>query len=175
MNQLPNSGKEASLAADPRFRQWRRCQLFRLHCGRRRGQRAAVSFYVLLHTFKKIIARAGVEGWVKPFQNLRASRQTELEQTYPTYVVCRWLGNTPSVARKHYLTVTEDHYRTAAAWGQTGDKRGTQTPVETRVDAHEKSREPHKLRENATFSDVVDILENARMAGTGFEPATSRL
>jgi len=83
-------------------------------------------------TFKKIIARAGLEGWVKPFQNLRASRQTELEQTYPTYVVCKWLGNTPNVARKHYLTVTEDHFR-AAAGGQTGDKRGTQQPAATRM------------------------------------------
>ena len=53
-------------------------------------------------TFRKIIARAGVEVWPKPFQNLRSSRQTELEQAYPTYVVCKWLGNTPNVAHKHY-------------------------------------------------------------------------
>ena len=61
-------------------------------------------------TFKKIIARAGVDVWPKPFQNLRSSRQTELEQDYPTYVVCKWLGNTPMVANKHYLTVTENHF-----------------------------------------------------------------
>jgi hypothetical protein len=39
-------------------------------------------------TFRKIIARAGVEVWPKPFQNLRASRQTELEKSYLTYVIC---------------------------------------------------------------------------------------
>ena len=126
-------------------------------------------------TFKKIIARAGVEGWVKPFQNLRASRQTELEQTYPTYVVCKWLGNTPNVARKHYLTVTEDHFRAAAAGGQAGDKRGTQQPAETRSDAHEKSRTPVEVRENASFSEVIDLLRESLVAGTGFEPVTSRL
>ena len=52
-------------------------------------------------TFKNIIARAGVDVWPKPFQNLRSSRQTELEQDYPTYVVCKWLVNTPMVANKH--------------------------------------------------------------------------
>ena len=30
--------------------------------------------------FKKIIRQAGIDVWPKPFQNLRASRQTELEQ-----------------------------------------------------------------------------------------------
>ena len=127
-------------------------------------------------TFKKIIRRAGVEVWPKPFQNLRSSRQTELEQNYPTYVVCKWLGNTPTVAHKHYLTVTEEHYSSAtSSGGQTGDKRGMQPPVLPRMDTQEKTRTPHEVRENASFSEVVDILENARVAGTGFEPATSRL
>jgi len=47
-------------------------------------------------------------------------------------MVCdrKWLGNTPGVANKHYLTVTEDHFQMAAGgvgqsedenWGQTGD------------------------------------------------------
>ena len=127
-------------------------------------------------TFKKIIARAGVEVWPKPFQNLRSSRQTELEQDFPTYVVCKWLGNTPHIARKHYLTVTEEHYQSAAEnGGQTGDKRGTQTPATSRTEAHEKTRTPEKVRENASFSEIVGILENARVAGTGFEPVTSRL
>jgi integrase len=67
---------------------------------------------------RKIIRRAGVEVWPKPFQNCRSSRQTELEQHFPTYVVCAWLGNTPTVAHKHYLTVTDDHFAAAA---KTGD------------------------------------------------------
>ena len=50
-------------------------------------------------TFKKIIHRAGVDAWPKPFQNLRSSRQTELERKFPTHVTCAWLGNTPRVAQ----------------------------------------------------------------------------
>jgi len=127
-------------------------------------------------TFKKIIRRAGVEVWPKPFQNLRSSCQTELEQKRPTYVVCHWLGNTPAIANKHYLTVTEEHYAKAVQdGGLTGDKRGTQPPVSPRNVSQEKTRTPYEVRENVIFAEVVDILENARVAGTGFEPATSRL
>ena len=121
-------------------------------------------------TLKKIIRRAGVEVWPKPFQNMRASRQTELEQKFPTYVVCKWLGNTPHVALKHYLTVTDEDYQKAVQnWGLTGDKLGTQPPAEPRTGAHEKTRVAQNIGENASFSEVVDILENARVAGTGFE------
>ena len=112
-------------------------------------------------TFKKIVRRSGVEGWPKPFQNLRSSRQTELEQDYPTYVVCKWLGNTPTVAHKHYLTVTEEHFQDAAEnGGRTGDKRGMQPPVTPRTDSHEKTLTPHEVRENATFAEVVDVLDS---------------
>jgi hypothetical protein len=58
----------------------------------------------------KIIKRAGLKSWPKLFQNLRSTRQTELEEEFPTHVVCSWMGNSESVARKNYLQVTEDHY-----------------------------------------------------------------
>jgi hypothetical protein len=68
-------------------------------------------------TFRKIIARGGAKFWPKPFQNLRSSCQTDLEQDHATYVVCSWMGNSPRVASKHYLTVTEDHFRKAVENG----------------------------------------------------------
>jgi integrase len=118
--------------------------------------------------FRKIVRKAGVDVWPKPFQNCRASRQTDLEQLFPTYVVCAWLGNTPTIARKHYLTVTDDHF--AAAVG-TGDQLGTQTPAETRTDAQQEPRIIHKARKNASFSEVVALLEEARVAEEGLEVA----
>ena len=45
--------------------------------------------------FLKIISRAGLEPWPKLFANLRSTRQTELEEQFPSHVVCRWLGNPP--------------------------------------------------------------------------------
>ena len=112
-------------------------------------------------TFKKIVCRAGVEVLPKPFQNLRSSRQTELEQDYPTYVVCEWLGNTSNIAHKHYLTVTEEHFQDAAEnGGLAGDKRGMQPPVTPRTGSHKETLTPHEVRENATFSEVVDVLNS---------------
>lgn len=45
------------------------------------------------------ILRAGVEPWPRLFHNLRASRQTELSETFPAHVVADWLCNTLDVAQ----------------------------------------------------------------------------
>jgi integrase len=42
----------------------------------------------------KIIKRAGLVPWPKPFHNLRATRQTERQEHYPQHVVCRWCETT---------------------------------------------------------------------------------
>ena len=62
----------------------------------------------------KIAERAGVVMWVKPFQNMRASRETELLRSHPIHVAASWIGNSPQVALQHYLMVTEDDMRAAA-------------------------------------------------------------
>lgn len=71
-------------------------------------------------TFAKIIRKAGLELWPRLFQNLRSSRETELTERFPVHVVSRWLGNTPRVADKHYLQVTEQHF--AEAIGKAAQK-----------------------------------------------------
>ena len=58
----------------------------------------------------RILRRAGVQPWPKLFHNLRSSRQTELEETFPSHVVCQWIGNTEKVAATHYLQVTDEHF-----------------------------------------------------------------
>lgn len=60
------------------------------------------------------IKKAGLAVWPRLFQNLRASRETELTNTFPLHVVCAWLGNSPVVAAKHYLQVTDEHFERAA-------------------------------------------------------------
>jgi len=62
----------------------------------------------------RILKRAKIVYWPKLFQNLRSSRETELMAIYPAHVVCAWLGNTPKVAMKHYLQVTDEDYRKAS-------------------------------------------------------------
>jgi len=38
---------------------------------------------------------------------------TELADKYPEHVLTKWLGNTPKIAKEHYLQVTEEHWRRA--------------------------------------------------------------
>ena len=64
--------------------------------------------------FCRILRKAGIEPWPKIFTNLRSSRETELRDTFPVHVACAWIGNTERVATRHYLQVTDEHFRQAA-------------------------------------------------------------
>jgi integrase len=52
-------------------------------------------------TFEKIVRRAGLKKWARLFHNLRSSRRNELEDQFPSHVVCAWMGNSEKIARKH--------------------------------------------------------------------------
>lgn len=67
------------------------------------------------------IKRAGVERWSRLWHSLRATRQSELTELYPSHVVAAWIGNTVSIAEKHYLMVTPEHFERAT-------QNTTQTP-----------------------------------------------
>lgn len=43
-------------------------------------------------TMLKLIRRAGLKAWPKPFHNLRASCETDLMQHHPIHVVTAWIG-----------------------------------------------------------------------------------
>ena len=81
-----------------------------------------------------IIKRAGLKPWPKLWQNLRSTRETELADQFPAHVASAWIGNSVAVAVKHYLQVTEDHFKQAA-------KKATQNPTSK---AHESSRNDSK-------------------------------
>ena len=63
---------------------------------------------------QRIIRRADLEPWPKLWQNLRSTRETELADQCPAHVASTWIGNSVSVATKHYLKMTEDHFKQAA-------------------------------------------------------------
>ena len=67
-----------------------------------------------------MIEQAGITPWPKTFQNLRATRRTELQEHYQDHVVNAWLGHSSKTAEKHYLQVTDDHWA-GAATSLTGD------------------------------------------------------
>jgi len=80
---------------------------------------------------ERIIARAGLKPWPKLFQNLRATRETELAEKFPIHVVCKWIGNSQAVAAKHYLQTTDEHFSEAA---KPADASPVQIPVQSAAD-----------------------------------------
>lgn len=76
---------------------------------------SARSSAALRKPLHKAIERAGVIPWPRLWHNLRSTRQTELERHFPTHVVCAWMGNSESVAKRHYLQVTDDDFIAALA------------------------------------------------------------
>ena len=120
-------------------------------------------------TMTKIIVRAGLEPWPKLFHNLRSTRQTELEESFPTHVVCAWLGNSPKVAKEHYLQVTDDHF-----------SRAVQIPVHNAAtQGHTKPQEAgDEIEDRGDIRrDVVvcGLMRNEKVEPLGLEPRTNRL
>ena len=60
-----------------------------------------------------IIERAHLEPWPKAFQNLRASRATDLVLHHPMHVVSEWTGHSIETMKKFYLQVTDEHREAA--------------------------------------------------------------
>lgn len=120
---------------------------------------------------ERIITKAGLKCWPKLFQNLRSTRQTELEECWPEHVVCAWLGNSKAVARKHYLQVTEEHFERAAGIFKR-NVEATQNP--TQQNAETCSTVSHTVSEPAKFNSERDLATQCEgeVGDTGLEPVT---
>ena len=118
----------------------------------------------------KIIKRAGLTPWPKLFQNLRSTRQTELEEIFPSHVVCAWIGNSEAVARRHYLQVTDDHFQRADTGAPEAVQNPVQQPAETPCNtSQQKEQTPTFSEENEGLRE----LAICSMGDAGLEPATS--
>ena len=74
----------------------------------------------LRETFLAILKRAGVKPWPRLFQNMRATRETELMARFPIKDVSSWLGNSAPIAMRHYAMVTKESFQAASdPGGQT--------------------------------------------------------
>lgn len=107
--------------------------------------------------------------WPKLFQNLRSTRETELAETFPLHVVCSWIGNTQSVVAKHYLQVTDEHF-----------KKALQNPVQ--YDAAKRCNAPQEKidKVNNTLylqgnAKPCEMAQTSIMGDTGLEPVTLRV
>lgn len=61
----------------------------------------------------RLLKKCGVAPWPKLFQNLRATRETELLAKYPAKDVVSWIGNSEAVAMKHYAMARSSVFASA--------------------------------------------------------------
>jgi integrase len=105
---------------------------------------------------ERILKRAGLAAWPKLFQNLRASRATELAAEYPSHVAAYWLGHSALVAQKHYWQVTDADYERGAS-EPSGE--AVQNPVQlgSKTGAFSGGESVHSFSENPEKTSVSNV------------------
>ena len=124
------------------------------------------------------IEKAGSKPWAKLWTALRATRDTELREDFPAHVVTSWIGHDDSVAQRHYLQVTDDHFARAA---KARTKSGAQV-----AQIAAQNQAAGFRRESQESSQVVDACDSMQketaarenvplhqVGVTGLEPVTS--
>jgi len=128
-------------------------------------------------TFLKIVARAGLKAWPRPFHNLRSSRETELTRQFPMHVVVAWLGHTEEIALRHYCQVTDADFEQAS---KLPDAERAQKCAQSRAVGKENAvnAEDTPLKEVPRFpmsSPQVLTSLPLKADGEGFEPTVGLL
>lgn len=116
---------------------------------------------------ERIMRRAGVKPWPRLFHAMRASRETKLAKDHPIHVVTAWLGNTPRIALKHYLQVTDSDF--AKASEDSGAENGAQVAQNRAQQARaEKCDESHKVGLSAPRdTSYATLCESQLIAAKG--------
>ena len=129
-----------------------------------------------------IIKKAGLSPWPKLFQNLRASRETELCQNFPLHVASKWIGNTPTVAMGHYLQVIDSDWEKATTTTEKSNTKSDTLGVEmthfntycggskTFTNVQELIK---ALGDSSVLSTIIEEMQNDQVPRVGIEPTTS--
>ncbi len=115
--------------------------------------------------FVRIIERAGLVPWPKPFVNLRASRRTELQERFPSHVINTWLGQSTAIAEKHYLQTTDAHWQAAIEVGAP-----TGAPITIKTASISKNHETKKPRKNRGSDGLSSAVITYSIPPRGLEP-----
>ena len=126
--------------------------------------------------FERIARRAGVGMWPKPFHNMRASRESELMREYDLATVCKWIGNSPAIAAKHYATSIDLNadFKRASGQAESTSAGAVQNAVQYLHETPCMAVKPES--ETCENSRVFTTMHNdtyVDMGDTGFEPVTS--
>lgn len=138
----------------------------------------------LRNPLKNSIRLAGLTEWPRLWQNLRASAETDLAAKYPLASVCKWIGNSPAIASKHYLSARDADFEAARVGGVTGtlsnkSQRNTAPALHERCISQQDTvglsgiNPPDEIAKG--IEGDAKRLKEYPIAPAGFEPATERL
>ena len=130
--------------------------------------------------FQRILRRAGLKPWQKLFHNLRASRESELMRSYDLATVCRWIGNSPEVAAKHYAVSVDLNADFRIAAGLEIKDKGAEEKAAQKAAQHAAEllrKQPHAAQESSICEGLRGGAEpnESLMGPRGVEPLTSSL
>ncbi len=128
----------------------------------------------------RILRRAKVRFWPKLFQNLRASRATELAAEHPAHVAAAWLGHSTLVAAKHYWQVTDSDFEKATNGQKSTEEKAAQNPAqqphaESRFDSHPATTSHEQTLVLREFASACEIVHKSSVGLLGLEPRTNGL
>ena len=109
--------------------------------------------------------------WPKLWHNLRASRETELMREYDLATVCKWIGNSPAVAAKHYAMSVDLNADFAKAVGPVSEAQQSTVRKGCQAVTSEKPTN-EKTLENQGFVFPGQRVSNTVI--TGYGPETIR-
>jgi len=86
-----------------------------------KGQKFVINRYQnanqnLRTTLEKIVIRAGLPLFPRPFDNMRMTRSNEIYRKFGAFKESQWIGHSGKVRADHYLSITDDDYQEAAEW-----------------------------------------------------------
>jgi hypothetical protein len=110
--------------------------------------------------FMRIIADAGLSPWPKLFHNLRASRESELMREYDLATVCKWIGNSPTVAAKHYAVSVDLDADFQRASGRAAQKAAQYSAQSSETECKAGNDEMQKTPENAGDCTELQSLQH---------------
>lgn len=130
----------------------------------------------------KIIRKAGLTSWPRLWHKVRASRQMELANHFPSHVVCQWIGNSEDVAREHYPSVTRKYVEQAivrkalpAVIPQMMPSAGDLPRMKPHGQNRQSGSSVRNLNQRKEKRSHARTCDRLKVVGGGFEPPTCGL
>ncbi|MBM3979086.1 MAG: site-specific integrase [Planctomycetes bacterium] len=102
----------------------------------------------------RLMKRANVPCWSRPFRVLRSSCVSDWAKDHPIHAVAAWAGHTVPVAGKHYLTVTDGDFRRATGT-EAAQKAAQQIPAGTRTGSQSSAKQNPEVVVTASSYEVL--------------------